>query len=72
MLERCYVTSAIWSSSDMLTVTCPRNGHSFSDLPFASLFFFVHALQVKWDHLHGALDRFSAFFISPRFDNRYT
>lgn len=25
--------------------------------------------QVKWDHLHGALDRFSSFFICPRFDN---
>lgn len=26
------------------------------------------ASQVKWDHLHGALDRFAAFFTCPTFD----
>jgi len=29
-------------------------------------------LQIKWQELHGALDRFSAFFTCPRFDQAST
>jgi hypothetical protein len=30
------------------------------------------SLQIKWEELQGALDRFSAFFTCPRFDNAST
>jgi len=28
--------------------------------------------QIKWEELYGALDRFSAFYTCPRFDNAST
>lgn len=28
--------------------------------------------QVNWNHLHGAMDRFSSFFTCPTFDNSST
>jgi secreted Zn-dependent insulinase-like peptidase len=32
----------------------------------------VRVLQVKWDQLQEALDRFSSFYICPKFDNSST